>query len=97
MATVATTQDRATIIRLPSQARRAAFARKEMRRQGMSIEDVAGISGRAWQTVQRFMDLSSTLGPTKNPATGTTVSIFHALGYDVVLARSKESKGTVSI
>ena len=55
------TESRETVIRLPTQAKRATFARREMRSQGLSVQEVAEISGRAWQTVQRFMDLSGTL------------------------------------
>lgn len=87
----------AKVIRLASQPKRASFARREMRKQGLTVQLVAELSGRAWQTVQKYMDLSPSLQPTKNPATDTTVSIFHALGYDVVLTRSKGSKGTVSL
>ena len=84
------------VISLPTQARRAAFARKEMRIQGWTVQALADKSGRHWMTVARFLDLNENLGPSMNPATETTKSIFHALGYDLCFVKTG-SKGIIEL
>jgi len=80
------------IIRLKSQKQRTAFARRELRSQGLTVKDVADETGHCWGTINNFMQ-----DRTKDPRTNTTVNIFHALGYDVVLTQSKRSRGQVQI
>ena len=84
------------IIRLSTQPKRAAFARKEMRAQGMTIQELADKSGRHWMTVARFLDMNENLGPSIDPRTETTKSIFHALGYDLCFVKAG-SKGVVEL
>ena len=84
------------VVKLPTQPKRAAFARREMRSQGKTVEDISAESGRAWQTVQRFMDVSPTLHPTKNPGTNTTVIIFRALGWDIAFVQ-KDARGRIEL
>lgn len=84
------------VISLPTQARRAVFARKEMRTQGLSVQALADKSGRHWMTVARFLDLNENLGPSMNPATETTKSIFMALGYSLCFVKTG-SKGVVEL
>jgi hypothetical protein len=93
---MATTQTKpaATTIHLPTQDKRASFVRKELRKQGLSVQDVSDGTGKCWMTVAKYARLVDNY--TKDPRTDTTKDIFHFLGYDMVFKARKKSKGTVS-
>jgi hypothetical protein len=83
------------VVRLPSQNRRAAFVRKEMRRQGLSVLELADMTGHCWGTIANYCWLGKV--HTKDPRTDTTKNIFNALGYDICFVSKKKSKGIIEI
>ena len=86
------------LIRLRTHAARSRFVRKEMRAQRLSDVDLADLSGKNIQTIQRFTGVVPTClrgMETRDPWTSTTISIFEALGYNVVFERVRKPRGTV--
>lgn len=92
MTTATLPQNTKKVFKLPTQAKRAGFARREMRSQGLSVSDVADQTGHCWGTINNYMQEI-----TKDPRTATTVNIFRALGYDVAFVVRKDAKGRVEI
>jgi|SRR6185503_12074291 len=88
------------IYRLPTQAKRAAFVRKEMRKRGLTVTALAELSELCINTIMKYTDLvtgnSKYLYATKDPRTDTTRKIFRALGYDLCFT-SRESKGIIEL
>jgi len=90
-------QESKTIYRLPTQERRAQFIRKELRRAGISVKDLADAADLNYQTVAKYADLCGNWGTaTVDPRTDTTRKIFNALGYDLCFT-SRESKGVIEL
>lgn len=82
------------VYRLPTQEKRAAFVRKEIRRLKWSIEDLASMADVAWATAANYAWLSKT--HTKDPRTDTTRKVFGALGYSIAFV-AKEAKGIIEL
>jgi hypothetical protein len=79
------------LIMLNTQDKRSTFVRREMRKQGLTVSDLADMTGHCRETVFNYSQ-----HVTRNPLTETTRGIFHALGYDL-LFRARVSKGTVAL
>ena len=82
------------VFRLPTQEKRASFVRREMRRLGWSINELAEHSGVYWTTAARFAGLTD--DPSQFPRTDTTRLIFRALGYDLCFT-TKNARGVIEL
>ena len=79
------TMVKSEIIRLPTQLARAKFVRQEIRRQEITVEDLANKADLHHTTVARYAGLDVPgYEPTKDPRSNTMIRIFSALGFDVV-------------
>lgn len=88
------------VIKLGTRRQQAHFVRREMREEGMTVQDICDESGLSWITVARFADLvgnRSKYPMTRYPRLKTCQRIFAALGYDLVIQARKHSKGMVAL
>jgi hypothetical protein len=83
---------------LPTQPLRAKFCREQLRSHGWSVQQLADLTGCAWQTCANYLDLQGDgFKATKDPRTDTTRKIFHAFGFDLVFRAKGKAKGQVAL
>lgn len=81
--------DSPKVNRVLDHAANSRLARAAMRESQITTDQLAEKTGLHVNTILRFLGLWYDDSNTKDPRTSTTVKVFNALGFDMVLQRRK--------